>query len=107
MDHRPTLGLVGASRVMLLVASCGALASCAADEPSVSAGTQLVSGDSSAEGVVFRVGDSHLYVRSEPGRSGEILHALSDGTGVKISCQTEGEDVFGNSIWNFLPEYDG
>ena len=38
--------------------------------------------------------------RSGPGTSFAVKKTYKKGTDVDISCQTEGTDIFGNSIWD-------
>lgn len=43
-----------------------------------------------------------LNVRSGPGDNYPLLRQNPAGTTVLVTCQTEGEDVFGNSVWDEL-----
>ncbi len=48
-----------------------------------------------------------LHVRAAPNSESAILATIPDGTVVTITCQSWGEDVSGDSVWDYLPDYGG
>ncbi|HVY48813.1 MAG TPA: CHAP domain-containing protein [Minicystis sp.] len=62
--------------------------------------------DGTASGTVATGGDG-LHVRAEPNTSSSILDTIDDGTTVTIGCQIQGDDVGGDDVWDYLPDYGG
>ena len=48
-----------------------------------------------------------LNVRPGPSSGSGYLTNLPEGTSVTVSCQAYGDDVGGNSVWDYLPAYQG
>jgi GH25 family lysozyme M1 (1,4-beta-N-acetylmuramidase) len=56
---------------------------------------------------VWDTGGIGLTVRSAASSASDPLTVLDEGTTVQIDCQVFGEQVDGNNVWDYLPEYGG
>lgn len=56
---------------------------------------------------VVGTGGEQLYIRSGPGTGHGIIGALNEGDYVDISCQVDGESIYGNVVWDYLPAFGG
>jgi len=56
---------------------------------------------------VADMGADALFVRSGPGAGYGVVTEIAAGTSVDIECQTDGDTVEGNKVWDYLPEYGG
>lgn len=50
--------------------------------------------------VAYPISGDDVKCRSGPGTTFAVKKAYEKGTEVQISCQTEGTNIFGNSIWD-------
>lgn len=81
---------------VLLIAACSA----AQDEEETARGEARIRG--SFQGTVFRTGTDGLNIRSAPNTAAGIVGGLADGDVVTIACQTSGEVVEGNEVWDYV-----
>ena len=97
-------------RWFMLAAAVPVFAACApdsgleSDEEDQARGKAGLSG---SKGTVMGVGNGWLNVRKEASTDAGVVDMLKEGATVFIGCQTEGESVGGNKLWNYLPEHDG
>ena len=56
---------------------------------------------------VWNTDGDRLVVRAEPTPDSAEITRLTEGTSVTLDCQTEGTEVNGTKLWDYLPEYDG
>ncbi len=82
------------------------LIACAADEGGVRE-VDIVSARDGANGVVRWTGGKGVNVRAEPRADSERTGGLGEGERVVIACQTEGQSVQGNTIWDYVEAKDG
>lgn len=86
----------------VLVVASTISTSCSAqrEEDAVEQASELAANVWSTEG-------DALNVRERPTTSSRIVATVPPNGRVDIACQTEGDAVEGNPVWNFLPAYGG
>ncbi|HET6585755.1 MAG TPA: SH3 domain-containing protein [Nannocystaceae bacterium] len=91
--------LIGTS---MLALACG--------EAGEGRGVEIETGDkfrATASATVAWTGAEGLNVRDAPSTSGERIDWLADGSKVTIVCQTTGDAIDGNTVWDKLLDPDG
>lgn len=91
---------------LLTILGCAAEIDGAADGPKGSYST-VASSTAGHAGTVSGTGGVGLNVRAAPSTSSGVVTWLAEGTSVTIDCQTRGDSVRGNDVWDYIPARGG
>lgn len=96
----------------MTLAVLAVLAGCAAElgppgAEDLEEGTATKSSALSGSGTVFATGGAGLNVRQSPSTTSAVVGWVAEGASVSIECQTRGDRVNLNDVWNYLPAHGG